>query len=86
MIRRKNDHFIKLEREKWQRDFDKIWDDCQKQVNKNQIQKTPNDIDYFVQLLKDQYNLFSLDSMDNHRMSMTKIFERYITQYIIDAD
>ena len=39
-----------------------------------------------MQLLKDQYNLFSLDSMDNHRMSMTKIFERYITQYIIDSE
>jgi hypothetical protein len=48
LIRRQTEHFIKQEKSKWQRDFDVIWEDAEKQVYKNEKQKQrSNDLEDF---------------------------------------
>lgn len=85
LIRRKTDYFIQLEKTKWKRDFDLIWEDAEKQVYKGEAKRQSNNsLESFQMLLKDQYTLFSLDCMDNHRMPLTKIFERYISRFIME--
>ena len=85
LIRRQTEHFITQEKTKWQRDFDAIWEDAEKQVYKHEKQKQrSDDLEDFQQLLKEQYSLFSLDSMDNHRMPLTKIYERYVSRFIME--
>ena len=68
-IRKQEDHFIKMEQSKWAKDFDIIWEEVQKSVFKNDNKTNKNSLDYFLQMFKEHYNLFKLESMDSHRIT-----------------
>lgn len=85
LIRRNTDTFIKTERHKWKNIFDQLWDDASKQVIKHQVKQEPTELESFQMLLREQYALYSLDSIDNHRMPLTKIYDRYIQQFIVQS-
>ena len=71
-----------MEQSKWAKDFDIIWEEVQKSVFKNDNKTNKNSLDYFLQMFKEHYNLFKLESMDSHRITKDQIYHRYIEPYI----
>lgn len=68
-IRKKTDELIKLEKSKWWDIFEEIWKESETSVYKNEPLNNLEDVNYFNQLLDEQYCIFNLESMDNHRMN-----------------